>query len=109
MSRKKGYLTAMDARAATASEPAQTRSNRSEGFSFRTYLLSFAMGIILYVLSPGPVAKALTPRTFSAFIAPSPLGQAIDITYAPLNYCYDHFPAVHRFYDWYVGKVWHAE
>jgi hypothetical protein len=79
---------------------------------FNTLLRSisiFAVAFVVYVLSPGPVAKFLMPRNFNALLNPSSLEKSIIGFYAPLGYCADHSPAVHRFYDWYIEKVWHAE
>jgi hypothetical protein len=92
-----------------ADEPRPIPSSPCDEFNLSTYLVSFVMAIILYALSPGPVAKALKPRTFIAFITQSTLDRTLQITYAPLNYCRVRSPAVRRFYDWYIDKVWQAE
>ncbi|HTL56319.1 MAG TPA: hypothetical protein VL361_11615 [Candidatus Limnocylindrales bacterium] len=89
----------MEAQTMTAGEPTPADSNQSGSFSFSTYLLSFAAGLIIYVLSPGPVAKCFAP-------AGPPLPQVCQAAYAPLGFCCDHFPAVNRFYEWYMKDVW---
>ena len=92
----------MDILTTAAPESAPAPSNRSEGLSFSTYSLSFAIAAILYALSPGPVAKF-------ALIPSSPTPRPVRIIYGPLEYAYEKSPTVHRLYDWYFEKVWHVK
>ena len=88
---------------AIAAEPASTQSSRSEGLSFTTYLISFAVAFVLYSLSPGPVLKFVPPSS----IKPGPLNTFLTIAFTPHFFCYNHFLPVRRFYDWYFKDVWH--
>jgi hypothetical protein len=87
---------------ATESTPAQ--SHRSQGFSFTTYLLSFAVAVILYVLSPGPIAKCAL-AVYGSSVPPS-VARAAEIAYAPITICGRRFPAVEQFYNWYMKNIW---
>jgi hypothetical protein len=91
----------MDVPVITASEPTPTQSNRSEPSGLYFYAVYFALGIFLYALSPGPVAKYLR-------LGKGPPPAAYLAVYAPLMLFYREFPAVQRFYDWYFNDVWHV-
>jgi hypothetical protein len=75
----------MDAPVISASEASPTQSNRSETSTFSFYLVYSALGMVLYALSPGPVAKCLGARN-------RPYPQALFTAYAPLQFCCDRFP-----------------
>jgi len=50
--------------------------------------------LILYALSPGPAFR---------LAAQLPTGvSGLAVFYGPLGFLYDHVPAVHAFYDWYL-------
>jgi hypothetical protein len=87
-----------------ATEPTPAKSNRSDGFSFTTYLLSFAVAMILYVLSPGPIAKCAL-AAYGSTVPPSVV-RAAEIAYAPIAICGRRFPAVEHFYNWYMKTIW---
>ena len=91
----------MDSPGTTAGEPTPAQSGRSETSGLHFYLVWFAVAAVLYALSPGPILKCLLP-----FAITGPLPRAFEITFAPLGFCYDHFWAVHRFYDWYLKDLW---
>lgn len=87
----------------TAAAPESTLAplNRSEGFSFSTYILTFVLAAILYALSPGPIAKFTPTPT-------APVSRWFDISFAPLRFAYEKSPTVHRFYDWYIDDLLRA-
>jgi hypothetical protein len=85
-------------------EPTTSQSNRSDGFSFSTYLLSFAIAIILYALSPGPIDKCV--QWYAGGRNPS-YERAAQTVYAPINFCSRRLPALMRFYKWYMKDFWH--
>ena len=86
----------------------RTAEDHSPGSTLFRFTFALGLAFMLYALSPGPVAKCLRPRTFNAFLAPSPLVKTVAIAYSPLGYFYDHSTAVRRFYDWYINDVWRA-
>jgi hypothetical protein len=90
----------MDASTTAPVEQTPTQSSDSETPG-SLYLVSFAVAIILYALSPGPVVKYLIAHPITG-----PPPRAYEIGYAPLTFCYNHFPLVHRFYDWYFKDLW---
>jgi hypothetical protein len=94
----------MDAPATTATQPTPTQSSRSEGFSFTTYLLSFGIAMILYVLSPGPIAKCAL-AAYGSSVPPS-VTRVAEISYAPIAICGRRIPAVEQFYNWYMEDLW---
>jgi len=94
----------MDAPVTAASEPTPAQSNRSDGFSFSTYLLCFGIAMILYALSPGPIAKCALAAYGSS--VPPYVARAAEIAYAPIAICGRRFPAVEQFYNWYMKDVW---
>jgi len=51
-----------------------------------------------YPLSIGPVAKFYTGS-----------GSGLDTFYAPVIHLYQTSPPVHRFFDWYMDKVWRID
>jgi len=51
--------------------------------------------LILYALSPGPAFKLATQLHVGA--------SGFHVVYAPLGFLYDHVPAAHAFYDWYLA------
>ena len=63
-------------------------------------LLTAALLGVGYVLSPVPVGWLLedAPR-------PEWVESAIGVFYAPLQFLYDHFAWVERFYDWQVEFI----
>jgi hypothetical protein len=94
----------MEITQAIAVQPTPAQSNRSEGFSFSTYLFCFAMAVVLYALSPGPIAKCA--RAAYGPTVPPFAARLAEIAYAPLTLCARHFPAVEHFYDWYMKDIW---
>lgn len=91
----------MDAPNNAASEP--TSSQRPDLPAPLFYPAYLALVILIYALSPGPVAKCL-----GSLGSPSPAARrAWDIAYAPIAPLYNNFGSVRRFYDWYVKDIWH--
>ena len=63
-------------------------------------LWSFLVLILLYVLSTGPVIRAVN----RAGVQPDVLG----FIYAPLIFLSDHVPMVQELFEWYVEDIWAA-
>ena len=57
-----------------------------------------ALLLMAYPLSIGPVAKFYTGS-----------GSGLDTFYAPVIHLYQTSPPVHRFFDWYMDKVWRID
>ena len=68
------------------------RTSRGLGFPVATVFI-----LLLYVLSPGPVARLVDPQGKPP--------RAFEIAYAPLTWSCRHVPGVRQFYAWYF-KVW---
>ena len=71
----------------------------SRGFVFS--LSALFLVLLLYVLSPGPLAKYYRGRGQQ----PS---KAVEMFYAPLQWAYDHVPGAGKLYDWYF-EVWSVD
>ena len=89
--------------APAASEPTPTPSVRHETTNLSLYALCFALVILLYALSPGPIAKC-----FPATVATPSAKRAFTIAFFPIAFCCDHSRAVARFYKWYMKDIWHV-
>jgi hypothetical protein len=87
----------------TASEPTPAQSNPSEDFSFSAYVLCFAIAGVLYALSPGPIAKCVL---YNQGTTNPSTARVAEIAYAPITFCCQRFPAVEKFYIWYMKDVW---
>jgi hypothetical protein len=71
--------------AIAVAEPATSKSHRYEGFSFSTYLLCFGIAMILYALSPGPIAKCAL-AAYGSSVPPS-VARVAEIAYPPIAIC----------------------
>ena len=76
-------------------------ARQNETTPSRGSLLLWAIPLVLcaYLLSPGPVIKALNTWL------PTHRARVVDAIYGPLEYLDANTTAVHRFYQWYFA-VW---
>jgi hypothetical protein len=70
------------------------------------WLLSAFVFLLFYFLSIGPAAKVWLHFHMSG---KHPRAEKVlETIYAPITALIDNFPAADRFFNWYVGDVWHA-
>ena len=85
-----------------AEKPARTRRH----LDLPTGLTLCVCGLMLYILSPGPVVKIFSLHRPNG---PSPaVKQVFQVVYYPLEMLYGNSDAARAFYDWYF-KVWHVK
>jgi hypothetical protein len=80
-----------------------TADERSSGGSGATWVVSIVGVLVLYALSPAPVAKVLT--VFYGRQPPPTVVEPFLLIYTPLFKSIEHVEPARRFYEWYF-KLW---